>query len=252
MNLADFKKWFDAKKWLDYEGNHTPLAWSGMSPEISAAGEGQGSLHEAAFNGKLEKAEALIKANPNLVNSHASYAEQTPLHIAAEFGHKDVAELLLANKADVEALAHGGWTPLLNAVFGGHKDMVELLLANKAKVNYQEEAGRSPLHVAAENGYAEIAALLLAKGANVNAKCRDGYTPIHVAAVFGYKDVVDLLAANKAEFNIQDAAAIGDLERVKVMLKDNPDLVSSKDFSGQTALHWAARPNRRSQITPGQ
>jgi ankyrin repeat protein len=63
---------------------------------------------------------------------------------------------------------------------------------------------------------------------------------MHVAAVFGYKDLVDLLVANKAEFNIQDAAAIGDLERVKVMLKDNPDLVFSKDFSGQTALHWAA------------
>jgi ankyrin repeat protein len=244
MNLADFKEWFDAKKWLDYEGNHTPLGWSGMTPEIPAGGKGEGSLHEAAFNGKLEKAKALIEANPDMVNSHASYAEQTPLHIATEFGHKDVAELLLANKADVEAKAHGGWTPLLNAVFGGHKDMVELLLANKADVNYQEEAGRSPLHVAAENGYTEIAALLLTNGANVNAKCRDGYTPMHVAAVFGSKDLVDLLVANKAEFNIQDAAAIGDLERVKALVKDNPDLVFSKDFSGQTALHWAATQGR--------
>ena len=66
MNLADFKEWFDAKKWLDYEGNHTPLAWSGMTPEISAVGRGEGSLHEAAFNGKLEKAKALIKAAPRL------------------------------------------------------------------------------------------------------------------------------------------------------------------------------------------
>jgi ankyrin repeat protein len=244
MNLADFKEWFDAKKWLDYEGNHTPLGWSGMSPEISAAGRGDGSLFEAAFNGKLEKAKALIKANPDLVNSQASYGEQTPLQIAAEFGHMDVAELLLANKANIEAQSYGGWSPLLNAVFGGHKDMVELLLTNKANVNYKENAGRTPLHVAAENGYTEIAALLLANGANVNAKCRDGYTPMHVAAVFGNKDLVDLLVANKAEYNIQDAAAIGDLEKVKVMLKDNPDLAFSKDFSGQTALHWAATQGR--------
>jgi cytohesin len=240
MNLADFKAWFDAKKWLDYEGNQTPLGWSGMTPEIPFAGRGEGSLHEAAFNGKLEKAKALIKANPELVNSQESHAGQTPLQIAAEFGHKGVAELLLANKANIEAKSYGGWTPFLNAVFGGHKDMVELLLEHKADVNYQEEAGRSPLHIAAENGYTEIAALLLAKGGNVNAKCRDGYTPMHVAAVRGDKDMVDLLLANKAEFNIQDAAAIGDLEKVKAMLKDNPDLVFSRDFADITALHWAA------------
>ena len=82
MNLADSKEWFDAKKWLSYEGDHTILGWSGMTPQISAAGKGEGSLHEAAFNGKLEKAKALINANHDMVNSHASYAEQTPLQIA--------------------------------------------------------------------------------------------------------------------------------------------------------------------------
>jgi ankyrin repeat protein len=206
MNLADFKEWFDAKKWLDYEGNHMPLGWSGMTPEISAAGKGEGSLHEAAFNGKSEKAKALIKANPDMVNSHASYAEQTPLQIAAEFGHKDVAELPLANKADVEAKSYGGWSPLLNAVFGGHKDMVELLVTNKADVNYREEAGRTPLHVAAENGYTEIAAFLIANKAKVNVKDRDGLMPLHVAVALGYKDMVELLLANKAEINAKDNA----------------------------------------------
>ena len=236
MKFEDFKEWLDAKKWL----RESPWSPGTMSPVITPEGRGEGTLHEAAMNGKLEKAKALIKANPDLVNSQASYGNLTPLQFAAEYGHKDVAELLLANKADIEAKSYGGWTPLLNAVFGGHKDMVELLLANKADVNYQEAAGRSPLHVAAENGHTEIAALLLANGANVNAKTHNGYTPMHVAAVLGHKDLVDLLVANKSEFNIQDAAAIGDLERVKVMLKDNPDLVFSRDFAGNTALHWAA------------
>jgi hypothetical protein len=222
MNLADFKEWFNAKKWLDYEGNHMPVAWSDMPPEISATGRGEGSLHEAAFNGKLEKARALIEANPDMVNSHASYAEQTPLHIAAEFGHKDVAELLLANKADVEAKASGGWTPLLNAVFGGNKDMVELLLANKADVNYQEEAGRSPLHIAAENGYTEIAVLLLANKADVNAKNRDGLTPLHIAVALGYKEMVELLLANKAEINAKDNT--GRTPLAFAVLHDNNDM----------------------------
>lgn len=39
---------------------------------------------------------------------------------------------------------------------------------------------------------------------------------------------------------IHDAAKAGDLEKVKALLKANPDLVSSKDSDGATALHSAA------------
>jgi ankyrin repeat protein len=39
---------------------------------------------------------------------------------------------------------------------------------------------------------------------------------------------------------IFDAAKDGNLERVKALLKDGPDLVSSKDNNGLTPLHWAA------------
>jgi hypothetical protein len=200
MKFEDFKEWLDAKRWL----RESPWSPRAMSPEITLEGRGKGSLHEAAMNGKLEKAKALIKANPDLVNSQASYGNVTPLQLAAQYGHKDVAELLLAYKADVEAKSYGGWTALLNAVFGGHKDMVELLLTTKTDVNYKEDAGRTPLHVAAENGYTEIAAFLIANKANVNVKNREGLTPLHIAAALGYKDLVELLLANKAEVNAKD------------------------------------------------
>jgi ankyrin repeat protein len=36
----------------------------------------------------------------------------TPLRIAAQFGHKDVAELLLAKGADVNTKDEDGYTPL--------------------------------------------------------------------------------------------------------------------------------------------
>ncbi len=39
---------------------------------------------------------------------------------------------------------------------------------------------------------------------------------------------------------IHDAAKSGDLEKVKALLKDNPDLVFSKDDRGNSPLHWAA------------
>lgn len=39
---------------------------------------------------------------------------------------------------------------------------------------------------------------------------------------------------------IHDAAAAGDLEKVKALLKANPDLVFSKNIPGETPLHLAA------------
>ena len=65
----------------------------------------------------------------------------TPLHAAAYNGYKDVAELLLANKADVNAKDSDGMTPLHMAASNGHKDVAELLLANKAEVNARTNSG---------------------------------------------------------------------------------------------------------------
>jgi hypothetical protein len=198
MKLDDFKNWLDAMRWLDLR----PNLGSALSPQIPFGGEGEGSLDEAALNGHLEKAKALIKANPSLV--FGTGGRETPLHWAAEFGHKDVAELLLANQADIEARDNNGWTPLLRAVFGGQKELVELLVANHANVNAQCNDGRTPLHLAAENGYTDIALVLLANKADFNAKNRDGDTPLHVAVGFGYKTVVELLLACHAEINAKD------------------------------------------------
>jgi len=47
---------------------------------------------------------------------------------------------------------------------------------------------------------------------------------------------------------IHDAATSGDLEKVKVLLKDNPDLVFSKDESGRTPLHAAAVKGRKDVV----
>ena len=208
MKADGFKQWLDAMKWLDKRPD-----FGGISPGIPLDFTGEGSLHEAALNGKLEKAEALIKANPKLVFNQQSYAEQTPLHLAVEYGNIEVAKLLLVHSAKVEAKAHGGWTPLLNAVFGGNKAVVELLLDHHADVNVKEDGGRTPLHIAAENGYTEIAKVLLAHKAEINARNSEGMTPLHVAAAMGTKDMVLLLLGNNADFNVKDKFGKTPLDR---------------------------------------
>jgi hypothetical protein len=123
-----------------------------------------GPILDAARAGDLAKVQSLVKAHPDLVSSKDDQYGQTPLHVAAFNDHKDVAEFLLANKADVNAKAKNGSTPLHLAAAKGNKDIVELLLANKADINALDNDGWSPLHSAVVGSQKEIADLLAAKG----------------------------------------------------------------------------------------
>src|SRR5207249_1437675 len=83
-------------------------------------------IFDAAKSGDLAKAQALLKDNPDLVSSKDKDSAFTPLHWAAFKGQKDVAALLLANKADINAKDNDGYTPLNKAASKEQKDVVEL------------------------------------------------------------------------------------------------------------------------------
>ena len=95
---------------------------------------------------------------------------QTSLMLAAERGHLEVVERLLAAQADVNAAtaaAFGGRTALQAAAVGGHLKVVERLLAAQADVNAAAAAygGRTALQAAAEGGHLEVVERLRQAGA---------------------------------------------------------------------------------------
>jgi ankyrin repeat protein len=90
----------------------------------------------------------------------------TLLHLAVEYGHKDIAELLIARGATLEArLATFGWTPLHLAANKGRKDMIALLVAKGAEINAKDNDGRTPLWCALDSQQEEAAELLRQHGA---------------------------------------------------------------------------------------
>jgi ankyrin repeat protein len=153
------------------------------------------SLRDAAIAGDMENVMALLKEHPDLIfgRDHAWYG-WTPLHLAAAYGHKDMAEFLLAQRADVNARDQRGGTPLLYAADRGYKQVAEVLLANKANVNARDDYDRfTPLHLAANNSREDVVELLLANKAEVNARDRCGVTPLGFAASKGHKSLVEVL-----------------------------------------------------------
>src|SRR5204862_1478126 len=89
----------------------------------------------------LTKRPSIDEMNRGLVNS-------------CYLGHETVIELLLQEKADVNAAASsGGWTALQAAAGGGHLAVVERLLQEKADVNAAaREGGRRAREEEAEAG----------------------------------------------------------------------------------------------------
>ena len=79
---------------------------------------------------------------------HCGY---TPLHLAARYGHHQLAALLIRKGARVDDQDCSGTTPLHLAAFYGLADTVNVLLNMNATVEMKDKHGKTPLEVALEN-----------------------------------------------------------------------------------------------------
>ena len=160
------------------------------------------SLHRAAKDGDLTLVKKLLGSGLLGSRGDADVRDElgmTPLHYAADEGHKEIVELLIARGADVNANA-GAITSAtaLHGAAGGHVEIAKLLIDHGADVNARAKNRATPLHFAADYVQTEVAELLVSEGADIDAKDENGNTPLHKAfAILQYPSAKKKAAVKK-------------------------------------------------------
>jgi ankyrin repeat protein len=192
----------------------TALLQAGVDPSIINP-YGYTVLHAAARSGSWEVVQRLRGAlgssrAARLVRMPGSPSSilpsSTPLNLAVDNGHLEVAEALVAAGANPEEPIGGVGTLLHRALARGHCHLVPLLVTPGSVNMRRSWPNDTALHLAAAYRWqhaqckqqlvaaaVRAAAALLAAGADPHAKGRHGLTPLETAAAQGHSEVLQVL-----------------------------------------------------------
>jgi ankyrin repeat protein len=172
-----------------------------------------GEIHRLLEDGQILKAKDLIAANPGLINSRGDM-DQTPLHIAVARSERRMVRFLLATGASVNIKAYNEFTPLHVA---RDPEIVRLLIANKADIEAKDASGRAALENAAS------VCPFVRKGAELPER-----------------KIVRILLDAGAYFDIRSAIHLGDIDRVRTLLKEGPAQAKDKELMRFAAMDGRA------------
>ena len=149
---------------------------------------GRTPLHEAVRKNDLTIVNILLDKHPQMVKfkcKHWQEVDETLLSL----------EELAEYNADV---CHCGYTPLHLAARYGHLEVAILLIKKGARLDVRDCTGATPVHVAACHNHANLI------GGNLNIKTLNGSTPLHSAAACGAVEIIDYLLYKKASLTATD------------------------------------------------
>lgn len=153
MELGDLRQ---AEAWLD----------AGLPPDFMGSRIGSG-LMIGAWEGKIDLMRLFISrgADINAVNANG----ETALVLAAWRGNQEAVTWLLERGARIN-MPDRQWSALHYAVFAGHASVAEDLIAQGANINALSTNGSSVLMMAIYEGREDLAKKLIEKGADPRPK----------------------------------------------------------------------------------
>ena len=202
-----------------------------------------------AKKGDAAALEALLQTEEGkaLVNIQ-NYEGNTPVLIAAHWGHVACVRQLVAAGASLSIFNKMGSTPLLVAAYNGHAECVAAILEGGAAVDSADRHKRTPLHAACHKGRVEVARLLLDGGADATRGDAGGSLALHAAAHQGHTETVELLVDRGAPLDLYDGKGSPALLTACLARRSGcvAALLSRIDFSNEASWRpahaWAVHP----------
>jgi len=203
-------------------------------------------IFKAVADKDLQRVKAMLSSNPKLADAvdtkvdNWTHDYSVPLiYVASIYGHLEITRHLIEYGAEVNARTHHGLSALDAAIQYGYYNIAILLIENGANINGKNGWGMMPLHTAVDFYHdvpiGHFIETMLSKGAEIDAKDDDGRTAYDIAASSGDLEAAEILLKHGASItNIHSAVAAGDIERVRAMLKENPELVHEGDRTTHT------------------
>lgn len=119
---------------------------------MSAQSADFNALQKATRQGQLERVRELLDRGVDQ-NTHPGMPhELSPLMIAANRGHLEVAQLLVDRGANIHFTDGDDFTPLTIAAGEGHWEIAKILAAAGADVSHRDARGLSALSAAEQTG----------------------------------------------------------------------------------------------------
>lgn len=152
----------------------------------------------------LEYVIMALRADVNALNAHG----RTPLHEAVTHNYVECCELLLEHAADDTIQSTTQSTPFHTAAACGSVECMEVILrhsdAPADKVNELDRQRSSALHKCAFDGDVRVSRWLVEHGATIDVADAANATPLLVAVKMGQTAVVEYLLSHGADCNRQD------------------------------------------------
>ena len=214
--------------------------------------DGQTPLHIATIDGHTGIVDYILKEHTAVriedILSAQDISGATPLHEAVRYGRVDIARLLLAAGAKVNAMDSLGKTPILLIIpASAQQAMYPLLIKSRANVNQKDMYGDTVLHVATmANAPVNTLALLVSNGASINERNKEGVTPLALAIETRHSEQVKFYSQNGADIYAEDMK--GNSPLTKALESETRQMletlitrknIANTDSSGNSALHIA-------------
>jgi ankyrin repeat protein len=210
------------------------------------------ALFWAARMSSLDCMRVLLQheVNPNITGTD----RQTPLTIAAQYGHLDAVNILLNHpQTEITLSGKSGRSALSFAAGNGHLEIVEALLKHGAfRPDDQDNTHWTPLFWAVQGDYASIVQLFMKQATlDINKVDKSGRSVLSWAAGEGVRRTLKLLLRHSSvDINLKDskgrsplswAAGNGEREVVHTLLHKSGIDKTTKDNDLRNAISWACQ-----------